>query len=171
MDVQAEMSPAEAPRRYVEKMRRHCAWYRRGGALLVLAAVPLFAASPRGAHIGALVALLVGGSAIFGGFYWGLTLRGAQQLLAGEPREMLMDRWVTPGPKVGAWKTKLHTPAGESAMLGSYQLGSFRWKRVRDASCLVYGPSRPGGLVVVSMGDYTLIGSAESPQARGSLTA
>ena len=170
MDVQAEMSPAEAPRRYVEKMRHRCAWYRRGGALLVLAAVPLFAASPRGAHIGALLTLLVGGSAIVGGFYWGLTLRGAQRLLADEPREMLMDRWVTPGPKVGAWKTKLHTPGGESEMLGSYQLSSGR-KRARDASCLVYGPSRPGGLVVVSTGDYTVIGNAEPPRTRRSVTA
>jgi len=170
VDAQAEISPAAAPRRYVEKMRRRCAWYRSGGALLALAAVPLFAASPRGAHIGALVALLVGGSAIVGGFYWGLTLRDAQRLLAGEPREMLMDRWVTPGPKVGAWKTKLHTPAGESEMLGSYQLSS-RWKRAHDASCLVFGPSRPGGLVVVSMGDYTLIGTAERPRARSSVAA
>jgi len=165
VDGQAEISPAAAPRRYVEKMRRRCAWYRSGGALLVLAAVPLFAASSRALHVGALVALLAGASAVIGGLYWGLTLRGAQRLLAGEPREMLMDRWLTPGPKVGAWKTKLHTPAGESEMLGSYQLSS-GCKRAHDASCLVFGPSRPGGLVVVSMSDHTLIGNAERPRAR-----
>jgi len=151
-------------------MRHRCLLYESGGLLLALAAVPLFAASARGAHIGALAALLMGGSAVVGGFYWGLALRGAQRLLAGEPREMLMDRWVTPGPKVGAWKTKLHTPAGESEMLGSYQLSSGR-KRVRDSNCLVYGPSRPGGLVVVSMGDYTLVGNVERPRARSSTTA
>jgi hypothetical protein len=139
--------------------------------LLCLAAVLLFVAPSRGAHIAALALLLTGGSVAAGGFYWGAMLRGAQGLLALEPRQMLMDRWVTLGPRVGAWKTRLRTPGGVGEMLGSYQLASTPLKRASDAACLVYGPSHAGGLVVVSMGDFTLIGNAEHALARDPVAA
>jgi hypothetical protein len=155
-----------APRRYVARMRRRCAWYRRGGAVLCLAAVPLFAAAADSDHFAALVMLLLGLSCVAGGFSWGLALRGAPEVLASQPRQMLMDRWLNPGVRYGAWKTRLRTLAGESEMLGSGQL-SREIKRVQGASCLVYGPLRPGGLVIVALGEDTLIGSGELPR-RGS---
>ncbi len=155
---------SESARLYIAKMRRRCAWYGRGGVLLSLAAVPLLATSPDGAHFAGLVMLLLGLSAAAGGFYWGLALRSAPEVLASEPRQMLMDRWLNPGVRYGAWKTRLRTAAGDSEMLGSDQLSS-AVKRVRGASCLVYGPLRPGGLVIVALGEDTLIGSSE-PQPR-----
>lgn len=129
--------------------------------LLIVLAVLLLAAPSRAEHIAGLVAVLLGSVGVAGGVYWGVMLRSADRLLSSEPHRMLMDRGVRVGPKVGAWKTRLRTLAGESQMLGSYQLASFAMRRASEAPCLVYGPDTPGGVVVVSMGDYTLIGSAE----------
>jgi hypothetical protein len=158
-------SQDSGPRLYIERMRRRCAWYRRGGALLCLAAIPPLVTAADGAHFAGLVMLLLGLSALTGGFYWGLALRGAPEVLASEPRQMLMDRWLNRGVRYGAWKTRLRTPAGHSEMLGSGQLSS-PIKRVQGASCLVYGPLRPGGLVIVELGTDTLIASGELPRRK-----
>ncbi len=129
--------------------------------LLFVLAVLLLAAPSRAQHIAGLVAVLLGWAGVAGGVYWGVMLRSAERLLSGEPHRMLLDRRVRVGPKVGAWKTRLRTLAGESQTLGSYQLASFAMRRAHEAPCLVYGPDTPGGVVVVSVGDHTLVGSAE----------
>lgn len=162
MSESSEAVAVTTTRSYVEKMRRRCAWSRWGGTLLCLAAVPLFALAPDGAHFAGLVLLVLGASAAAGGFYWGRSLHGATQVLASEPRQMLMDRWLTPGV-YGSWKTRLRTVSGESVMLGSGQLSS-AIRRVKGAQCLVYGPLHPGGLVIVALGEHTLVGSSEAPR-------
>jgi hypothetical protein len=165
MDESSGNAAAGGARAYVEKMRRRCASYRWGGALLCLAAVPLFTVAPDGAHFAGLVMLVLGISAAAGGFYWGLSLRGATEVLASEPRQMLMDRWLTTGVRYGAWKTRLRTLAGEAEMLGSGQLSS-ALRKVQGARCLVYGPLHPGGLVIVALGEETLVGSSEASRRR-----
>ncbi len=165
MGESSEAAAAHAPYTYIVKMRRRCAWYRWGGVLLCGAAVPLFIDAPDGAHFAALVMLVLGVSAAAGGFYWGLSLRGASDVLASEPRQMLMDRWLTPGVRYGAWKTRLRTLAGDSEMLGSGQLSS-AIRRVQGARCLVYGPLCPGGLVIVALGEDTLVGSSEPARSK-----
>src|SRR5581483_8001719 len=162
MQESSESVAISPQREYIAKVRRRCAWSRWGGALLCLAAVPSFAVARDGAHFAGLVLLVLGASAAAGGFYWDRSLRGAREVLASEPRQMLMDRWLTPGVH-GAWRTRLRTASGESEMLGSGQISS-AIRRVKGAQCLVYGPLHPGGLVIVALGEHTLVGSSEPPR-------